>query len=244
MFLSQALYLALYVYITTEGGGWYLKEASRARFAFARRLFRGAKHLGQTLDFSIIELGGARSETSRSPKGYWIGIVHCSRFSPFSYFSVPRPPNPTKAIISSIDFLRWTSLVIQNDTTTTVGGELMNKTYEEAVELIENLAEHSHTTPRYATRRILERQVDQIVEALQARAPSQFPSQIDPINAIEMEEIEIEDETLLEEPNNGARGKVKKDTHVEQVLKPIIPKVPFPNRMKGHKDDVNFAKFL
>ncbi|KAJ9545459.1 hypothetical protein OSB04_025166 [Centaurea solstitialis] len=68
MFLSQALYLTLYVYvclcvyITTEGGGWYLKEASRACFAIARRLLHGARHLGQTLVFIFIELGGARSD--------------------------------------------------------------------------------------------------------------------------------------------------------------------------------------
>ena len=37
----------------------------------------------------------------------------------------------------------------KNDITAAVGGALMNKTYEEAVELIENLAEHSYATPHH-----------------------------------------------------------------------------------------------
>ncbi|KAJ9556630.1 hypothetical protein OSB04_011244 [Centaurea solstitialis] len=42
----------------------------------------------------------------------------------------------------------------KNEITAAAGGALMNKTYEEAVELIENLAEHSYAMPRSATRRV------------------------------------------------------------------------------------------
>ncbi|KAJ9542018.1 hypothetical protein OSB04_028524 [Centaurea solstitialis] len=37
------------MYITTEGGDWYLKGEIRALLAIARRQFRGAKHLGHTI---------------------------------------------------------------------------------------------------------------------------------------------------------------------------------------------------
>ncbi|KAJ9560069.1 hypothetical protein OSB04_005229 [Centaurea solstitialis] len=42
----------------------------------------------------------------------------------------------------------------KNDITAAAGGALMNKTFEEAWELIENLAEHSYATPRSAVRRV------------------------------------------------------------------------------------------
>ncbi|KAI3771178.1 hypothetical protein L6452_02337 [Arctium lappa] len=42
----------------------------------------------------------------------------------------------------------------KNDITVAAGGALMNKTYEEAWELIENLAEHSYATPRADVRRV------------------------------------------------------------------------------------------
>ncbi|KAJ9545447.1 hypothetical protein OSB04_025154 [Centaurea solstitialis] len=290
----------------------------------------------------------------------------------------------------------------KNEITAAAGGALMNKTYEEAVELIENLAEHSYATPRSATRRvasvhesdelkeikaqlaaitnqlkgtsiqpdeaipdlfpasqepeqsgnfsnsssssnvnnvyrppgynqrradegqatdkkpgledtmmkfmakmdgavgglaatvgvvktateqntaaihILERQVGQIAEALQARALGQFPSQTkkkpreeckaiylrsgkvlirDPtrkpvVEETEMEgtkayhvdvnEIEVEDEIPLKEPKNDAKGNEKEKT-AKPMVNATVPKVPFSSRLKAHKDDVNFAKFL
>ncbi|KAJ9562601.1 hypothetical protein OSB04_007761 [Centaurea solstitialis] len=79
----------------TKGGGQYLKGEIRARFAIARRHSRGAKHLGQTLDFELGELGSAKLESSRTLKGYWIEIVQFSPIlspphSPFtSYKNVP-----------------------------------------------------------------------------------------------------------------------------------------------------------
>jgi len=42
----------------------------------------------------------------------------------------------------------------KNDITIAAGGALMNKTYEEAVELIENLGEHSYATSRSSIRKV------------------------------------------------------------------------------------------
>ena len=43
----------------------------------------------------------------------------------------------------------------KNDITAAAGRALVNKTYEEATELNENLAEHSYATPRSATKRVV-----------------------------------------------------------------------------------------
>ncbi|KAJ9545367.1 hypothetical protein OSB04_025074, partial [Centaurea solstitialis] len=135
------------------------------------------------------------------------------------------------------------------------------------------------TEQNTAAIQILERQVGQIAEALQARASGQFLSQTekkpreeckaiylrsgkeliqDPtrklvVEETEMEgtkayhvdvnEIEVEDEIPLKEPKTDARGNEKEKT-AKPMVNATVPKVPFPSRLKAHKDDVNFAKFL
>ena len=129
------------------------------------------------------------------------------------------------------------------------------------------------TDQNSASVQILERQVGQIADALQTRAPGQFPSQTEkkqkdckaihlrsgkelikdptrePIEEetvvketeskpIIVEEIVLEDDSLIE------KTKKKESLPNAQATKPTIPNVPFPNRLKSHKDDVNFAKFL
>ena len=59
--------------------------------------------------------------------------------------------------------------VYKNGITTTAGGALMNKTYEEAVELIENLAEHSYTTPRSSTKWVANVQEIEELNAIKAQ---------------------------------------------------------------------------
>jgi hypothetical protein len=49
---------------------------------------------------------------------------------------------------------------------------------------------------------------------------------------------------VLEEGEPTEKPKKKESVPNEQATKTTIPKVPFPNRLKSHKDDVNFAKFL
>ncbi|KAJ9553266.1 hypothetical protein OSB04_017311 [Centaurea solstitialis] len=136
------------------------------------------------------------------------------------------------------------------------------------------------TEQNTASIQILERQVGQIAEALQARAPGQFPSQTEkkpredckaihlrngkelipdptrePVvedtemegtkaDQVDVEEIEVEDEVPLKEPKTDAKGKEKENLHAKPTVKATVPKVPFPSRLKAHKDDVNFAKFL
>ncbi|KAJ9548230.1 hypothetical protein OSB04_020773 [Centaurea solstitialis] len=120
----------------------------------------------------------------------------------------------------------------------------------------------------------------QIAEALQARASGQFPSQTekkpreeckaihlrngkelipDPMrepvvedtemegtkaDLVDVEEILIEDEAPLKEPKTYAKGKEKENVHAKPTVNATTPKVPFPSRLKAHKDDVNFTKFL
>jgi hypothetical protein len=57
----------------------------------------------------------------------------------------------------------------KNDITAAAGGALMNKTYEEATELIENLAEHSYATPRSATKRVASVQEVEELKAIKAQ---------------------------------------------------------------------------
>ena len=57
----------------------------------------------------------------------------------------------------------------KNDISAAAGGALMNKTYEEATELIENLAEHSYATPRSATKRVASVQEVEELKAIKAQ---------------------------------------------------------------------------
>ena len=131
----------------------------------------------------------------------------------------------------------------------------------------------SATDQNNASIQILERQIGQIADALQTRAPGQFPSQTekkqedckaihlrsgkelikDPTREpIEEEtvvkELELEptlvEEVVVEDDIPTERPKNKKSIPDIQATKPTIQKIPFPNRLKSHKDDVNFAKFL
>ena len=49
---------------------------------------------------------------------------------------------------------------------------------------------------------------------------------------------------MLEDDSPTEKTKEKESVPNAQATKPTIPKVHFPNRLKSHKDDVNFAKFL
>ena len=129
------------------------------------------------------------------------------------------------------------------------------------------------TDQNSASIQILERQVGQVANALQTRAQGQFPSQTekkqedckaihlrsgkelikDPTREPIEEEMEVKEkesepvlveEIVLEKIEPTEKPKKKESVPKEQATKTTIPKVPFPNRLKSHKDDVNFAKFL
>ena len=58
------------------------------------------------------------------------------------------------------------------------------------------------------------------------------------IKTILVEEIMPEDDSPTKKP------KKQESVLDKQETKPTIPKVPFPNRLRSHKDDVNFSKCL
>ncbi|KAI3692075.1 hypothetical protein L6452_31884 [Arctium lappa] len=64
------------------------------------------------------------------------------------------------------------------------------------------------------------------------------------MDPIEVEESEVDEEIEMDRPEVKDKGKEQESTTVKQPIKPTIPKVPYPNRLKTHKDDLNFAKFL
>ncbi|KAJ9535713.1 hypothetical protein OSB04_un001134 [Centaurea solstitialis] len=135
------------------------------------------------------------------------------------------------------------------------------------------------TAQNTASIQMLERQVGQIAEVLQARTPGQFPSQTErksreDVNSIslrngkvinpdptreavvdgdmepEVEVVEVEDEEPVLKGASGTKELKKKEPEiaVKPASKPTvtqsIPKVPYPTRLKAHKDDLQFSKFL
>ncbi|KAJ9541698.1 hypothetical protein OSB04_028204 [Centaurea solstitialis] len=136
------------------------------------------------------------------------------------------------------------------------------------------------TAQNTASIQMLERQVGQIAEVLQARTPGQFPSQTerkpredvksiylrngkvinpDPTREVvvdegdkepEVEVVEVEDEEPVLKGASGIKESRKKEPEVavKPASKPTvtqsIPKVPYPTRLKAHKDDLQFSKFL
>ncbi|KAJ9544863.1 hypothetical protein OSB04_024570 [Centaurea solstitialis] len=136
------------------------------------------------------------------------------------------------------------------------------------------------TAQNTASIQMLERQVGQIAEVLQARTPGQFPSQTerkpredvksiflgngkvinpDPTREAVVDEgdrepevafVDVEDEEPVLKGASGTKELKKKEPEVavKPASKPTvtqsIPKVPYPTRLKAHKDDLQFSKFL
>ena len=129
----------------------------------------------------------------------------------------------------------------------------------------------SATEQNTASIRILEGQMGQIADAMNSRNKGQFPSQPEIKPRDECKAIHLRSGKQLEEQKpekNKATTVVKDDTNEEQVdeeiemekmvefkddskqdtpkptSKPVATKIPYPNRLKSHKDNVEFAKFL